>query len=108
MRRDLSPFWNKIVIFVATAFVLFHIYTAAFGQLPDLRQKAIHVMFAFILTFAVFQPRKTTQPQRKIPIYDIALILLVITSCINLYFKYIDYMVHIGESNAMDLFRTLG
>lgn len=62
---------------VAVAFSSFHLYTAYFGNLPHMQQRALHGLFGVVLALAFFSLR----PGRKystLPWYDWALIVCAI------------------------------
>ncbi len=45
---------KKITIgVIGVLFACFHLYTAAFGQLPALQQRSVHLSFALVLAFLV-------------------------------------------------------
>lgn len=55
--RDLGGWVKLMAGVIALAYTLFHIYTAGFGNLPNLMQRSIHVGFALVLTFLLFSFR---------------------------------------------------
>lgn len=54
---------------------LFHLYTGAFGALHSMLQRAIHLLFVFILTFLLY-PAVKGKERSKLSIYDVLLIVL--------------------------------
>ncbi|MBI4589588.1 MAG: TRAP transporter fused permease subunit [Candidatus Rokubacteria bacterium] len=60
------------VSFVAVAFALFHIWTSApfVGAYPDLIQRAIHLLFAFVLCFLLYPCRPGRSPARRPSLFD--------------------------------------
>jgi TRAP transporter 4TM/12TM fusion protein len=103
MNRELYGYWGRAIRLIAIAFAFFHLYTGAFGVLPHMRQRAIHVMFGLILAFATLSPIKRKKPETTIPIWDLICIFITIVGCITVYVKYIDYLTYIGESNIWDI-----
>ena len=55
---------------------LFHLYTGVFGILTFLRQVAIHYLFVLTLVFLMYPARKQQGEKRRLPLYDLILILL--------------------------------
>jgi len=103
MKRDLQGWWAWAVRVVAIAFAAFQLYTAGFGFLPDMQQRAVHVAFATVLTFALFSLRKRGKAETKVPILDLVLMALIVTPCINAFFKYKWFAMHFGETPTTDL-----
>ncbi len=56
-RRLVGPF-ALVVSGVAVAFSLFHVYTAGFGQLLALKQRAVHLGFVLVLVFLLYPVRR--------------------------------------------------
>src|SRR4030042_212742 len=106
MRRQLQGFWFWAAKGVAVAFVIFQLYTAAIGLLPDMRQRALHVLFGLTLTFILIGPRKG-RPETKIPIWDIILICFIIVGCLNAYISYFRFAYHPLESNTLDIISAI-
>lgn len=80
--RKLHGISSFIVKWVSIAFPLFQLYTAAFGPFPNIRQRAIHVGFAFFLCFALIPARKIEKSHNKIPIWDlICMGLAIVITC---------------------------
>ncbi|MDX5370796.1 MAG: TRAP transporter permease, partial [Alphaproteobacteria bacterium] len=55
--RTLGPALRSAAGWIALAFAVFHLYTAAFGNLPSLIQRSVHVGFALVLVFLLFSAR---------------------------------------------------
>jgi len=102
--KKLKGVLSFIVKLVSIAFPLFQIYTAAFGTLPNIRQRAIHVGFAFFLCFALIPFRKTRKDQTKIPIWDMICMGLAILVAFYVFINYGWIMDHPAESRNMDIY----
>jgi TRAP transporter 4TM/12TM fusion protein len=89
---------------VGIAFSLFHLYTAGFGLLPGMQQRAIHILFGFSLTLLLRSPVGRETAARRVPIGDLLLIVLVVASCINAYLKFEWFYYNVGESTSLDIF----
>jgi TRAP-type uncharacterized transport system fused permease subunit len=64
---------------VAVAFSSFHLYTAYFGNLPHMQQRATHGLFGVVLALAFFSLRPgTARARNTLPWYDWLLILCAI------------------------------
>ncbi len=64
------PGWQGLAFAgVAIAFSVFQLYTAFFGTLPHMQQRAIHGMFGAVLAIAFFAGRRADR-DRGLPIYD--------------------------------------
>ena len=99
--------WKIILSAVAILFVMFHIYTGFAGPLPNLKQRAVHVGFALILTFSLMgfmkKKGKGLWPSVLLGI-DILLIIMAIVSCGYILFNYDWIMEHPAESTNVQLF----
>ena len=51
MENNKSSLANKINLVLAIAFVAFHLYTAAFGVLPGIGQKSVHLGFLMVIFY---------------------------------------------------------
>lgn len=105
-QRQPTGIWKVILASLAVSFVLFHIYTSFAGPLPNLRQRAVHVGFALILTFSLMRPfsfkKKRGKSQFSL-ILDIVLISLVVIVCGFVLVKYHWIMEHPAESTNIGL-----
>ncbi|MFC7364177.1 MULTISPECIES: TRAP transporter permease [Bhargavaea] len=59
--KGLFPF---SIMFIGIAWCLFQLYTAAFGVLPALQQRSIHLLFALVMIFLLF-PFSVSNPINK-------------------------------------------
>lgn len=78
-RRKLSGPAALLVASISIAFALFHLYTAQFGMLMTMQQRIVHVTFALVLAF-LLQPFGRRSSRTRVPLYDAALVLLVVVS----------------------------
>ncbi|MFV9646728.1 MAG: TRAP transporter permease, partial [Desulfobacterales bacterium] len=106
-QRNLEGIWKILLSAVAITFVSFQIYTGFAGPLPNLKQRAIHVGFALILTFLLMRPTRRKRGNTWGSLFlgiDIILILLAIISCGYIFFNYNWIMEHPAESTNIQLF----
>jgi TRAP transporter 4TM/12TM fusion protein len=103
MERILEGRWLIFIRMIALSFSLFQLYTAGFGFLPDMQQRAVHVAFASFLTFALFPFRQKEKGKGKIPFYDLILMGLVILPCVHVMLKYEWYSLNFGVSTPADI-----
>jgi TRAP transporter 4TM/12TM fusion protein len=73
-RRSLAGFWMHSMRAVAVAMALFHIYTAGTGAW--VLQNTVHLMFAFLLIFITYPPRKGGAAKNVVPARDVVLMML--------------------------------
>src|SRR5699024_10754557 len=99
--RTLFGWMATIVLVVAVAFSLFHLYTAGIDMLPQMQQNAVHLGFALTLIFLIF-PYKKNLGQKKIPWYD--MVLAVLGASTGIYIIMIsDVLVgKVGNPNTVD------
>lgn len=73
-KRSLRGFWMYSMRAVAIAMALFHIYTAGTGAW--ILQNTVHLMFAFLLIFITYPPRKRSPNRNVVQIWDVVLTVL--------------------------------
>ena len=78
--RKLTGTVGKITSILAIAMSCFHLYTAGFGTLLSVKQRALHLIFAFTLGFLLFPATKKGN-KTKVSILDYILIGLFICIC---------------------------
>ncbi|MCC8190039.1 MAG: TRAP transporter permease [Planctomycetes bacterium] len=78
--RVLPGFWGKLIELMCIAFSLFHLYTAAFGQLPPQLQRSIHLGFALSLIFLLY-PARASSDRSRMHWPDILLAALSVWCC---------------------------
>lgn len=54
--RNFEGWLHRAISSFGLAWALFHLYTAGFGALPNLQQRALHLGGALVLTFLVYGP----------------------------------------------------
>lgn len=103
MNRELKSIWKWIASGTALLLVGFHLYTGAFGLLPEMEQRAVHVLLGLCLTFMLIPAVKRDRPETAVPIYDILIMLGVMAFCVNYFLKYEWYIDNISKSNLSDI-----
>ncbi|MCJ7834084.1 TRAP transporter permease [Cuneatibacter sp. NSJ-177] len=46
-----SKIWDKLIFLISVAFIVFHLYTAYFGVVSGVGQKAVHLLFMVVLLY---------------------------------------------------------
>lgn len=85
--RKLTGVSGKIVIVLSVILILFQLYTACLGALPDMFQRAIHLFFVLILCF-LLKPATKKAPKNKVPVYDWLLAAVSGLACIYVCTQY--------------------
>lgn len=75
--RKLKGKVNYIVMVIAILMSVFHLYTAGFGTLVSSRQRALHIIFAFVLALFLY-PATDKSSKEKPSILDYGLIAIVL------------------------------
>jgi len=104
--RQYEGVWRILLGGIAVGFVLFHLYTGYAGPFPNLRQRAVHVGFALILTFLILPPFARKRGGRWESIFlavDLAAVAMVIWCCVYIIVKYHWIMEHPAESTSFQL-----
>jgi len=89
-RRDINlsqGMIKKIIIFASIILSLFHLYTAGFGLLPPMQQRAFHLGMVLFLVFLAF-PATSKKSEEGIPWYDVILAIVALASNIYIYFVF--------------------
>jgi TRAP transporter 4TM/12TM fusion protein len=103
MHRSLKGPGKEIFYWGTVAFSLFQLYTAGFGFLPDLKQRAVHVIFGLSLLLLSFDYRKRAEAESRVPAWDILSILVVLLANMNIFLVYEDIYLAPGFSAPKDL-----
>jgi TRAP transporter 4TM/12TM fusion protein len=82
-KRELSGWQYWVVAGIALSASLFHLYTAAFGLLPAMYQRAVHWMFMGSLVFLLY-PATKSRPKNKIDLWDWVFAGMVVAGCLNI------------------------
>ena len=73
--RVLTGFFAKLIAAIAITFSVFQVYTAAFGTLDAMLQRAIHLAFALCLIYLLY-PARVSWPRDKIHPIDVVFAIL--------------------------------
>ena len=106
-QRNPDGIWKIFLSGIAVAFVSFQIYTGFAGPLPNLKQRAVHVGFALVLTFFLMRPIRKRRGDKCVALLlgiDVVFIIMAIISCGYIFFNYNWIMEHAAESTNVQLF----
>jgi TRAP transporter 4TM/12TM fusion protein len=103
MYRALKGVGREIFYWESIAFSLFQLYTAGFGFLPDLKQRAVHIIFGVSLLFLSYDYKKRAESQSRVPFVDIIFIIIVLLANINIFFVWEKIYLAPGFSAPKDL-----
>ena len=78
-KRHLTGWSNILICGLALTASLFHLYTAAFGQLAAMYQRSWHWLFMGVLLFLRY-PMLRSRPKERIDIWDWAFAALIAVS----------------------------
>ena len=90
--------WDRIVSVLSVSFVVFQVYTAGFGQYPNLIQRSIHAAFCLCLCFLMLPAfkKKPSDGRQKPNICNVFLALLGGICCLYIAANYNHLMEGIG------------
>ncbi len=100
--RVLPGFWGTTISLLAIAFSIFHLYTAAFGQLPPQLQRSIHLGFALSLIFLLYPMRASTDRSRM-QWFDVFLALLSMWVAAYIIINYEAIVVQVELPSTIDI-----
>ncbi len=100
--RTVDGFMGKVIAAIAICFSLFQIYTAVFGVLDAMIQRAIHLAFAFSLIFLLYPARNSWS---RTVIHGIDAVLAVIATAAPVYILivYKDLVQRAGSPTPIDV-----
>lgn len=100
--RKLAGPIGKITVIIAIIMSLFHLYTAGFGTLLSVKQRSLHIIFAFSLGFLLFPATKRSKKDR-VSILDIVFAILVVIVFGYLFVFVTEIANKGGNLNTIDL-----
>lgn len=101
--RTLKGWQNYFILAIAVAMSLFHLYTAGFGLLLAMKQRAVHLAFVLFLTFLMY-PATKKSPSDKIPWYDFILATVAAYSVLYMVIHFNELIMRAGLPTTMDIF----
>lgn len=102
--RELTGFWARVVTWVGVVLSLFHIYTAGFGVLLEIKHRAIHLAFVMGLIFLTFPPLRRLVRQTRVPWYDVILSVLAAGFSVWILWDFDNLIQRSGSPTTTDLF----
>lgn len=101
-KRSLSGISYGLVVALAIAASLFHLYTAAFGLLFAMHQRAIHWMFMGTIIFLLY-PISKRRPRHKVDPWDWILAGLLILGCLYILINWEAIAYRAGAPTRADV-----
>ena len=102
--RHLAGFWARFVTAVGIILSLFHVYTAGFGVLLEVKHRAIHLAFVMGLIYLAFPAVRRQVKQRAVPWYDVVLAALASGFSIWILWDFDNLLLRSGAPTTLDLF----
>lgn len=99
-------FWKKVILILAVCLSLFHLYTAGFGQLMAIKQRAVHIGLIMILVFLLYplsKKRLKDNPSGGPSFLDLLLALLTIATIGYIYLYFDSITMRMGIANQIDM-----
>jgi TRAP transporter 4TM/12TM fusion protein len=103
MQSPLKGLEKEIFYWGTVVFASFQLYTAGFGFLVDLKQRAVHVFFGLSLLLLSYDFKKTSGPKSTLPAWDIGFIVVILLANINIFLVYEQIYLAPGFSTPKDL-----
>ena len=94
--KETRSVWGLLISIVCILFALFQIYTAGFGQYPNMIQRSIHAAFSLVLCFLILPTFKGKPSKGRPSVFNIILALVSVILCIYIVFSYDRLMESIG------------
>jgi TRAP transporter 4TM/12TM fusion protein len=90
-----------IVTMVAVAMAAFHLYTAGFGTLMSMKQRAVHLTFLFLMTFLLYPA--TNKSKKSMTVFDILWLVASVSSSLYI-FLFFDAFANRGTAIPRDIY----
>ena len=100
--RVLSGIQNKILVLILLSFSLFQLYTAIFGALDAVIQRAAHLGFGLSLVYLLYPSRKSFSKTKLHPL-DVVLSILAASVCLYVLINYKELVLRSGRVNSTDM-----
>ncbi len=100
-KRELKGFWNILISAICIVFAIFQLYTATFGILDAHLQRAIHLMFGFLLIFLLYPARRSWSRSSMHPL-DVLFAIVGAASTLYIVFNYQELVKRAGMNNETD------
>ncbi|MGV8982335.1 TRAP transporter permease [Clostridium sp.] len=100
--RELKGLPGKILSAILICFTLFQLYTAIYGVMDAMLQRAIHLAFGLSLVY-LFYPTRKSWSREKMNLIDIGLAIAAAMSCIYVVVFYKDLVLRAGRVTTMDM-----
>lgn len=100
-KRELKGFWNIVISAICIIFAVFQLYTATFGILDAHLQRAIHLMFGFLLIFLLYPARRSWSRSKMNPL-DVLFAVISAASTLYIVINYHELVMRAGMNNETD------
>jgi len=101
--RELMGWQGWLITTIAVAMSLFHIYTAGFGLLNAMIQRAMHLAFVLVLVFLLYPFSQKKSARDRIPWTDFILALAGAYVTLYMVFNFEELVMRAGLPTRMDL-----
>jgi len=101
--RELMGWQGWLITTIAVAMSLFHIYTAGFGLLNAMIQRATHLAFVLVLVFLLYPFSQKKSARDRIPWTDFILALAGAYVTLYMVFNFEELVMRAGLPTRMDL-----
>lgn len=102
-KRKLEGFWYKAFAVLAVAWTLFQLYTSLKGSLPAPQQRSVHLGFAFVCTFILYNARVKGNTKGRATWLDIVFALVSIVPMVYLFSQYMSIPQRLGTPTTLDI-----
>lgn len=100
-KREMKGFWNIVISAICIIFAVFQLYTATFGILDAHLQRAIHLMFGFLLIFLLYPARRSWSRSKMNPL-DVLFAVISAASTLYIVINYHGLVMRAGMNNETD------
>ena len=105
-KREMSGTWGYIISAICVLFAAFQIYTATFGVLDAMLQRAVHLGFGFLLIF-LLHPGRSSWAKDKMHPLDVIFALVGFGTVAYILLLYDDLVLRAGMNTETDFYVAL-
>ncbi len=105
--RHLEGIYKHVIKFAAIGFTLFQLYTAFFGLLPHMAQRSIFIGLGMFIMLGRNKFIANKSSDRKIPVYDIVLMVLVLVCTLYVTFNYHELIFRRLHPTSLEYFLAI-
>lgn len=95
--------WVAVITVTAVCLSIFHLYTAGFGMLVAIKQRAVHLGIVLFMLFLLYPANKKWSPKGRPSVIDMVFSVLSLATCGYIVIFFDDIAMRAGMANSTDI-----